>query len=108
MAPIFLRVISHGEPSEIDASTIINDTPSLTYQMQRRLVSRRSEEDVRALSFIMEKIESLDQIEKSSIAELTISEKQKQFRNFIEDLKRKGITGAEYREKVAEWTRKHR
>ena len=67
-----------------------------------------NEDDVRALSFIIEKIEGLDQIEKSSIAELTIGEKQKQFRNFVEDLKRRGITGAEYREKVAEWTRKHK
>lgn len=67
-----------------------------------------NEDDVKALSFIMEKIWTADNIKKSSIFELTISHKQKEFWDFIEELKRKGITGAEYREKVAEWNREHK
>lgn len=67
-----------------------------------------NEDDVRALLFIMDTIENMDQAEKSSIPELTISDDQKRFRDYVADLKRKGIAGAEYREKIAEWTRKHK
>jgi hypothetical protein len=42
-----------------------------------------------------------------SIAELAITEKQKAFREFVENLKRQGVTGSEYRKKVAEWNREH-
>lgn len=67
-----------------------------------------NEDDVKALPFIMEKLQSLNQAKQSSsIAELAISEKQKAFREFVGKLKGQGVTGPEYREKVAEWNREH-
>jgi predicted RecB family nuclease len=67
-----------------------------------------NEDDVKALPFIIEKLRSLDQAKQtSSIAELAISEKQKAFREFVEKLRGQGVTGSQYREKIAEWNRDH-
>jgi hypothetical protein len=37
-----------------------------------------------------------------------ISERQAQFAKFVKELKRNGISGQEYREKIAQWNREHR
>lgn len=37
-----------------------------------------------------------------------ISERQAQFAKFVKELKQKGISGEEYREKIAQWNREHR
>jgi hypothetical protein len=42
-----------------------------------------------------------------SIAEIAITDKQKAYREFVENLKKQGVTGAEYRERVAEWNKIH-
>lgn len=67
-----------------------------------------NEDDVKALPFIVERLHSLDQTKiSSSIEELAIGEKQKAFREYVERLKAQGITGVQYREKIAEWNRNH-
>jgi len=39
--------------------------------------------------------------------ETMIKEKQAQFAKFVEELKKKGITGEKYREKITQWNREH-
>jgi hypothetical protein len=67
-----------------------------------------NEDDVKSLPFMIEQLTKLNQDCKScSIAEIAITDKQKAYREFVEKLKRQGIIGAEYREKVAEWNKSH-
>ena len=47
-------------------------------------------------------------MEKLSLTELTLSDKQRLFCDFVVDLKRKVIRGAEYRKKLAEWNQQTR
>ncbi len=67
-----------------------------------------NEDDVKSLPFMTEQLTKLNQdCESCSIAEIAITDKQKAYREFVENLKKQGITGAEYREKVAEWNKSH-
>ena len=68
-----------------------------------------NEDDVKVLPFMVGRLESLNEAHKSSsIAEIAITDKQKAFREFVEALKEQGVTGADYREKIAEWNREHK
>ena len=68
-----------------------------------------NEDDVTALPFLIKRLESLNQEYKAcSIAEISITGKQKTFREFIENLKKQGVTGTEYRDKIADWNRSHK
>ncbi len=68
-----------------------------------------NEDDVRSLPFIIEQLTKLNQeSETKSIAEISSTDKQKSFREFIEKLKSQGIKGEQYRERIAEWNNQHK
>lgn len=68
-----------------------------------------NEDDVKALPFMIQQLTKLNQAcSSSSIGEIAITDKQKTFREYIEELKKQGVTGEKYREKVAEWNKTHR
>lgn len=67
-----------------------------------------NEDDVKSLPFMIDQLAKLNQeCNAISIAEIAITDRQKAYREFIEGLKRQGVTGAQYREKVADWNRNH-
>ena len=67
-----------------------------------------NEDDVKSLPFMIDQLAKLNQeCNATSIAEISITDRQKAYREFIEGLKKQGVTGAEYREKVADWNRNH-
>ena len=68
-----------------------------------------NEDDVRSLPFIIEELKKLNQESKTnSIAEISKTDKQKSFREFVEELQLQGIKGEKYREKIAEWNNQHK
>ncbi len=67
-----------------------------------------NEDDVKSLPFMINHLAKLNQeCNATSIAEISITDRQKAYREFIEGLKKQRVTGAEYREKVADWSRNH-
>jgi Icc-related predicted phosphoesterase/uncharacterized protein YprB with RNaseH-like and TPR domain len=68
-----------------------------------------NEDDVKSLPFMIQQLTKLNQeCISSSIGEIAITDRQKNFREFIGDLKKQGVSGEKYREKVAEWNRTHK
>lgn len=68
-----------------------------------------NEDDVRSLPFMIEQLTKLNQESKTnSIAEISSTDRQKSFREYVEQLKSQGITGEKYREKIAEWNTRHK
>mgnify|MGYP001095880249 CR=1 FL=1 len=75
-----------------------------------------NEDDVRAIPFMIEQVtKNHHQIEKQFFSKKhrqkvhcrELSEKQKEFREFVQQLKDNGIRGEEYRRKIMKWAKNH-
>ena len=49
----------------------------------------------------------MQRVEGLSLPEKEVNDRQRQFASFVEDLRKKGITGQEYREKIMKWFREY-